>query len=293
MRKINKKARCSSNKFGFGHKATSRFLLLLFSVMVLFLASVSSVLANGGGGGGGATIEVSKWTEYTANPVFDPTAKAYYPTIVKVSDTDYKMWYGSGSGVGYANSTDGLTWVEVANPVSGLDSNANHPLVEYIVEGQYRMWYAVWESSGLYSINATRYAESTDGITWTDDQTITGNIISGVAGEWNGGSYGAIDVLYNPSATNNGTNPFDYSFAMYFDATTGRFESIGLGYSNDGKDWRLYGEVLPRGGSGEWDSNYATFGTVIKESDGKWHMWYSGGQADSNDGIGYATQLTV
>ncbi|MFW9878949.1 MAG: right-handed parallel beta-helix repeat-containing protein, partial [Candidatus Thorarchaeota archaeon] len=42
MKKIN---RCSSNKFGFISKTISRFLLL-FSVMVLFLVSVSSVFAN-------------------------------------------------------------------------------------------------------------------------------------------------------------------------------------------------------------------------------------------------------
>ena len=74
---------------------------------------------------------------------------------------------------------------------------------------------------------------------------------------------------------------------MYFDATTGGVEEIGLGYSPDGKSWSLYGKVLPRGNSGAWDSSYATFGTIIKDADGRWYMWYSGGQADSNDGIGF------
>jgi hypothetical protein len=50
-----------------------------------------------------------------ANPIFDPDAKAYYPTVVKVSDTDYRMWYGPDSGIGYATSPDGLTWTEVSN----------------------------------------------------------------------------------------------------------------------------------------------------------------------------------
>ncbi len=238
-----------------------------------------------------ATLYVSKWTEYATNPVFDPVAKAYYPTVVKVSDTDYRMWYGSDSGIGYATSSDGLTWAEVQNPVTGL-TNANHPLVEYI-NGKYRMWY--WAgNSVLYSINAIRYADSTDGITWENDQAISGNIITGSDGDWNNGSYGPIDVLHNPTATNTGTNPFDYSFAMYFDGTTGGFEEIGLGYSPDGISWSLYGKVLARGNGGpwgntdDWDSSYTTFGTIIKEADGRWHMWYSGGQEDSNDGIGYA-----
>ncbi|MBU4341362.1 MAG: hypothetical protein KJ928_02050 [Candidatus Altiarchaeota archaeon] len=235
------------------------------------------------------------WTEYAGNPIFgegvtEGVAKAYYPTVVKVSDDDYRVWYGSDSGVGYATSSDGISWTEIQNPVTGL-TNANHPHVE-LIDGTYMMWY--WPGS-LYSINDIRYAESVDGQTWVNDQAITGSIISGVAGEWNGGSYGPIDVLYNPSATDAGTNPFDYSFAMYFDATTGGFEEIGLGYSSDGKNWQLYGKVLPRGNEGawgntdDWDSSYTTFGTVIKEADGKWHMWYSGGQIDSNDGTGYAT----
>ncbi|MDD5699848.1 MAG: hypothetical protein PHH00_01485 [Candidatus Nanoarchaeia archaeon] len=249
--------------------------LIVFLFLVVAVQGVSA-----------ATLNVGKWTE-NDGPVFDPSAKAYYPSVVKVSDNDYRMWYGSDSGIGYATSTDGLSWTEIQNPVSGLATKANHPLVEHI-GGRYLMWYGVYETA-LYSINAIRYAESTDGITWTNDQAITGDIISGIAGQWNGGSYGAVDILYNSSATNTGTNPFDYSYAMYFDGTTGGYESIGLGYSSDGKDWRLYGEILPRGGDGKWDSNYATFGTIIKESDGNWYMWYSGGQSVSSDGIGYAT----
>jgi parallel beta-helix repeat protein len=256
----------------------------VFSILLAIVLAAGFSLTIDTQAGAATTLYVSKWTEDAGNPVFDPAAKAYYPTVVKVSDTDYRMWYGSDSGVGYATSPDGLAWTEQANPVTGL-TNANHPLVEYI-GGKYIMWY--WDTSQLYSINAIRYAESSDGTTWVNDQAITGNIITGVAGDWNRGSYGPIDVLYNPTATNSGANPFDYSFAMYFDATTGGVEEIGLGYSSDGKSWTLYGKVLPKGSSGAWDSSYATFGTVIKDADGKWHMWYSGGQTDSNDGIGYA-----
>jgi len=234
------------------------------------------------------TLIVDKWAE-SSGPIFDPESKVYYPTIVKISDTSYQMWYGSNSGIGYASSSDGLSWTEVKNPVAELITNANHPQVEY-ADGKYVMWY--WDGSqSIYSIKAIRYAESVDGQDWTDDQAITGNIISEKPGEWNGGSYGPMDIIYNSSAINEGDNPFDYSFVMYFDATTGGLEEIGLGYSVDGKDWRLYGKVLSRGGDGVWDSAYTTFGTVIKDNDRLWHMWYSGGQNDSNDGIGYAYSI--
>jgi len=59
------------------------------------------------------------------------------------------------------------------------------------------------------------------------------------------GSYGPIDLIYNPAASNTGSNPFDYSFALYFDGTTGGYEEIGLGYSSNGVDWKLYGKCCP------------------------------------------------
>jgi len=46
--------------------------------------------------------------------------------------------------------------------------------------------------------------------------------------------------LYNPDAANTGSNPFDYTFVMYYDGTTGGTESIGLGYSSDGILWNGY-----------------------------------------------------
>lgn len=247
------------------------------------------------------TVITIEWSEYSGNPAFDPAAKAYYPTVAQVSSSDYRMWYGSDSGVGYATSSDGISsWTEVQNPVSGL-TNAAHPHVEYYPDGftcgastcYFRIWY--WDETQLYAVASIRYAESVDGMTWVNDQAVSGNIITGVDGDWNKGSYGPIDVLYNPDASNTGTNPFDYSFAMYFDGTDGAFEEIGLGYSSDGKSWTLHDKVFPRGNAGawgntdDWDSSYATFGTIIKESDGNWHMWYSGGQAASSEGIGYAT----
>ncbi len=42
--------------------------------------------------------------------------------------------------------------------------------------------------------------------------------------EWNSGTYGPVHVLYNPGAANTGTDPFNYSFTMYYDGTTGGVE---------------------------------------------------------------------
>jgi hypothetical protein len=237
-------------------------LLALILVLSFGLVTATPVAADSP-----ATLEVSKWAEHAANPVFDPAEKAYYPSIL-FDGTTYEMWYADEAGLRYTTSSDGETWAP-GIPVTGL-TNASHALVEKIND-KYMIWY--WDTAKLYSIDTIRHAESSDGISWTEDQPITGDIISGVAGEWNGGSYGPIDLIYNPAASNTGDNPFDYSFALYFDATTGGFEEIGLGYSSDGIDWKLYGKVLPRGNNGPWgntdawDSSYTTFGSIIKESD--------------------------
>jgi len=243
------------------------------------------------------TRTVLAWVEPFASPTYDPVnsaEKAYYPSVLKIGANDYRMWYQSNSTpsnttIAYATSTDGLSWTLVTNAVSGLiPDNAGHPHVEF-ADGKYRIWY--WNAVSPYTNDAIHYAESVDGITWTNDSAITGNLISATGGLWNSGSYGAVDVIINNSPTNTGTNPFDYKYAMYYDATSGGYEQIALGYSADGIAWTLYGTgpVLGIGLSDSWDSGYVTFGTVIKNGNGNWEMWYSGGISGSSEGIGYAT----
>lgn len=241
---------------------------------------------------------VFAWTESPSNPIYDPIVsaeKAYYPSVVKMSNTDYRMWYQTNSipsntTVGYATSPDGLSWTMVTNQVTGLLlNNAGHPLVKYI-DSKFRIWY--WNAATPYGNNAMHYAESVDGITWTGDTAITGNLTTTASGQWNSGIYGAVDVITNSNPTNTGTNPFDYKYAMYYDATSGGYEQIALGYSSDGIAWTLYGTgpVVAKGATGTWDSSYVAIGsTVIKGN--FWTMWYSGGVSTSNDGIGCATSV--
>jgi hypothetical protein len=241
-----------------------------------------------------------QWQEYAANPVFAPSGdRAYYPTLVKESDTSYKMWYdASSNGPHYATSSDGIHWSagNGGNPVSGTTS-ARHSVVRYSnADHKYRMWY--WDSSQLYSIASIRYAESTDGLTWTNDQSVTQDstkkLVTGSSGDWNRGSYGPSEVILNTVATNSGTNPWDYSYVMYYDATTGGEQSIGLGYSSDGIHWIRYGAANADGevlapATGAWDATHVGRSTVWQESDSSFHMWYSGGDGRMNHGIGYAT----
>jgi hypothetical protein len=85
---------------------------------------------------------------------------------------------------------------------------------------------------------------------------------------------------------------------MYYDGTTGGDEAIGLGFSSDGITWTGYdadddGKADPvldgTYTSGDWDYNYVSRATIIKNADDDYEMWYSGGVGTMNHGIGYAT----
>ncbi|MCK4764497.1 MAG: DUF11 domain-containing protein [Candidatus Aminicenantes bacterium] len=206
----------------------------------------------------------------------------------------YKMWFTDGTvggQIGFSYSRDGVNWSTCAACVCAGLTNPHHVAVVY-TGSKYRIWY--WDTAVLYAQAAIRSAKSSDGLNWSGDQVTTGSLITGISPDWNRGSYGPCQVFYNPTAANSGTDPFNYSFYMYFDGTTGGLEETGLGYSADGIDWQLYGRVLARGNSGpggntdDWDSSYASRCSVVKVSAGEWHMWYSGGQTGLNEGIGHA-----
>jgi hypothetical protein len=259
------------------------------------------------------------WTEYTGNPIFGQGVggpKAYYPSVLYDPDefsghgdsAKYKMWYGSSSSqTALATSDDGINWTDQGVVMT----DGYHATVEYYPDGfagsnkgtdpsgstmYYRMWY--WDVSALYDVSAIGHTESPDGVNWYNYQPLQNDavpIVTGVSPDWNRGSYGPCDVLYNPSASNTGT---DWTFTMYYDGTTGGDESIGLGFSSDGITWTGYdadsdGKADPvlQGtyASGDWNYNYVSRATIIKNADDDYEMWYSGGVGAMNHGIGYAT----
>jgi len=253
-----------------------------------------TVVALAGGTAYGTTT--TGWIEYPGNPVYSP-GKAYYPTILKEAGT-YTMWSDSASGLDMATSTDGINWTSQGS-VSGLTS-PKHTLVERIGT-DYRMWY--WPALS-YSINDIRTATSTDGQTWSNDQAITqvGSTVidNSSSSNWNRGSYGAADVIYNPSGSATITEPVDEAsvwankYVMYYDGTTGGDESLGLAVSNNGINWQGYnGGLAPvlagTDNAGDWDEGYVSRATIIKDGPDDYHMWYSAGVGRMNEGIGYAS----
>jgi parallel beta-helix repeat protein len=299
MRKLSReKGRCPHHYY---HTALVMALLVALTVGIphVWIKSTSAVDS--------VTWTVGTWTESSENPIFAGVSRAYYPCVLHIGET-YHMWYTDGGyQTGYANSSDGVSW---GSPiiVSGLYGHPGHAVVVNIgteTEPYYRIWYAnelVWPDN----VNVIRTAESADGINWINEQPIgqINNVIqendpSEPTYKWMFGSYGPEAVLHNPDGyqTLNETDPMGNKYVMYYDqyARTGLTEGINefpmLAISVDGISWKRFTDeplILPSGGTTEWDANYISAWSVLKRDDG-YHMWYSGGILDRNDGIGYAT----
>ena len=252
------------------------------------------------------------WIEYPYNPVYEPVTSAYYQTV-RYDQTAftpfgpsafYKMWYDSSSagGIDMATSPDGINWMFNSN-MTGLTSTARHSRVLFSRDGfgtntPYRIWY--WDSPNPYITGPEpqmiRTARSVDGVIWTNDTNITQDPSDPLLpfSIYNG-SYGPADILYFPqnSPLIDKTDPCNNRYVMYYDVTNGAIEEIALAVSGDGVFWARIGNqpVLPRGGPGQWDANYACEGAVVvcRLAPNLLKMWYSGGVVSSREGIGCAT----
>ena len=237
-----------------------------------------------------------------------PTGDAYYPSVLYDENgfggsQKYRMWYTDGSGAVFlSKSTDGVGWGAPVT-MNGL-TNAHHVQVLYDENGfgldpsrpKYRIWY--WNiTAPLYDISAIATAQSADGVNWVNNTALTQNplaqlVVSPDPGVgWNRGSYGPVHLFYQSGASNAGTEPWNHSYVMYYDGTSGSQEEIGLAYSDDGTAWTAYvaNPVVTVSATPPpaWDSNYTTHGTVYHDSFG-FHLWFSGGVGASSEGIGYA-----
>ncbi|MGB9594515.1 MAG: hypothetical protein ACPL7R_10315, partial [Anaerolineae bacterium] len=241
------------------------------------------------------------WQEPAANPVFAiANGDAAAPSVLfnPTWSTPYRMWYSTASGIAYAESYDGLVWVQKGQ-VTGL-KNARQGRVLYDPGGfgggaRFRIWYR--DATLAFLPSAIRYAESENGLNWNNDQAITQDptnpLVTGTSG-WNRGTLGPSAVLYNPTAPNSGSDPRDYRFVMLYDATDGNARSLGLAYSADGLLWAgISAPVLGPSAPGGWDSGHVGLASVIAGADGVYRMWYSGGQDSVAEGIGFATSTDL
>ncbi len=243
-----------------------------------------------------------------------PSGSAYYPSVIYNANgfgagtPEYAMWYSDGGGSAFlATSTNGVAW-GTPTTMAGL-VNIHHVQVLYDANcfgtlpcnagtTKYRMW--LWDMGAptIYSISSMAAAESADGINWINQAAVTQNPAAKLVQDpdsgtgWNRGTYGPINVFYQPSATNAGTDPWNYKYVMYYDGTDGSHEDAGLAYSADGLYWNSYtaNPVLSgslTGGSESWDCASAAYGTILKDSSG-YHFFFSGrGQDDGSGGCAF------
>jgi len=291
----------------------------LLILAVLSVLAVSVGLAGSASPTAAAAPDYTAWTDLGIVYTAPGDGSAYYPSVTYDANgfgggPVYRMWYSDGNGsVFLVTSADGVTW---GAPVTatGLGGDAHHVQVVYDANcfgtvpcnpstTKYKMWY--WDiDAELYSISAIAYAESSDGIAWSNDQALTQDaamkLVTGAGTGWNRGSYGPVYVFYQPSASNTGTDPWAYSYVMYYDGTDGSGELTGLAYSANGLHWTAYSSSPVLGGStsAAWDCSDDVYGTVYKDAYG-YHFWYSGAGADNgsggcldqpvHQGIGYAS----
>jgi hypothetical protein len=256
----------------------------------------------------GSELQLARPVEVAYNPIYplnDPLVSAqrsilYFPAGFNVGGlgTYYKyvmIWANDWFNIlKVSGSNDFKTWTYIADCVGVIPGS--HPCVVDIGGGQFRLYYL--NATFTYTFADLRTAVSTDLLNFTSEQPLQKDLVAPIITEarvgWNRASYGLGCVIFNPSATNVGSNPMDYSYIAYYDATDGGFESIALGYSADGITYKLYGTgpVLDHSTStwGDnliWDSSYATAPQVIKLNS-KYLMFYCGGITTVLEGVGSA-----
>jgi predicted GH43/DUF377 family glycosyl hydrolase len=231
------------------------------------------------------------------NPVLDigppgswDDARVLIPSVLH-HDSMYKMWYsgndGTNSRIGYATSTEGITWtkyggnpvLDIGPPGSWNEGGVSQPCV--LFDGStHHMWFGGWDASEITSIG---YATSTNGgITWIE---YPGNpVLKPGNGTWDSQHVEGPSVFFDGN-----TYHMWYTGRNIHSWWTWR---IGYATSQDGIVWMkdtVNNPVLTPS-AGSWDSQFVSYPRVIPDSAGSiFKMWYVGGAADWDGHIGYAT----
>ncbi len=233
------------------------------------------------------------WIEYANNPVLDMGPAGSWDdegvlrVYVRFDNELYHMWYTGWDGkkerIGYATSPDGIAWTKyVGNPVlnegtagSWEEDGVLSPCVHF--DGvNYYMWYegANWPNASI------GFATSQDGLSWTKH---AGNpVLTGIFGNWD---YPRVE---GPQVYFDGTT----YHMWYTGAADAWLWRIGYATSADGISWTKFSDkpVLDKGAPGDWDDQFAAFGTVVVDTTNHiYKMWYGGGKEDVTAVIGYAT----
>jgi predicted GH43/DUF377 family glycosyl hydrolase len=179
------------------------------------------------------------WTKYSGNPVFNLGTSGSWddshissPSIIYDGGI-YHMWYEGGKGstvqIGYATSTDGITWTRhPQNPVLkiGHSGSWGRPMLRapevIFYGGIYHMWYSGTPSLWNHKIG---YATSPYGIVWTkyNDPSTTITL------------YSESDPVLLPGPKGSWDDQFVVSGTAIYDSINSKLKLYYGGGDTDGK----------------------------------------------------------
>jgi predicted GH43/DUF377 family glycosyl hydrolase len=262
----------------------------------------------GGGGTGGAAgttcpanppagLPSGPLTRYAGNPIVrnGPGAidfqKAGPRAVLKEGPTTYRMWYEAvGSAgitvIGYASSTDGLTWTKQGAALlpggsASWERDEVSPNFILLEGGVYKLWYHgggyfMGGSGTRYGTTRVGYATSSDGLTWTKHPS---NPVLDV------GAAGAFDdeQVAEPRVTRLGSG-----YRMYYTGAnaSSRRKSLGMATSADGVTWTKDARN-PILDSNRWGNFWG--GAFFYQS-GVWLLWH-GSDTTSSGRINFKWSL--
>ena len=235
------------------------------------------------------SLDGIEWTKYSGNPVFGlgpsgswDDSMATHPTVI-YDGSKYHLWYAGSHaydiGIGYASSSDGITWIRYHDPVlwkgtsgSWDDFYVHTPTV--LFDGTtFHMWY-----QGNDGINARiGYATSSDGISWTKSSS-NPVLDLGPSGSWEGEDLGSPTVLFDGTV-----------YHMWYSGDDDINAREGYATSTNGYTWTksISNPVLDLGPPGSWEDYVVGASTVIFDGS-MFYKWYTGRQGSTYK-IGYAT----
>lgn len=199
---------------------------------------------------------------------------------IVVHDGKWHMWYTGQDGtcgkIGYAISSDGIHYNRVQqhpviSPIGEEGVSAMNPHVIWNENKKvFQMWYAAGED---YEPDILCYAESTDGINWTNRKKV---LEKEPSHEWEQAKVGGCHVILDENGL------YTMYYIGYQNVDVAR---ICFATSHDGIHWnRPENNLVIAPSKGSWDSD-ATYKPTVVQKDDTMYLWYNGRSAH-NEFIG-------
>lgn len=268
----------------------------------------------------GSLFAQTNWVKSVSGPVMAPGSTGSWddgavthPAVI-YDGSLYHMWYGGwrsglNISIGYATSTDGVSWTKyndpataaplfaesdpvlTAGPAGSWDGHSVHTPTVIFDGVTFHMWFQGRDNQP--NANGTAhfgYASSPDGITWSkyNNAATTAPLFAESDPVLSPGATGAWDDfwLLSPMVIING-NTFEMWYGGIHSNINGDWQ-IGRAISTDGISWTKSPGTTVLIPDEPWaNKNVATPAVLL--IDNVYHMWYGGSKVDvSGWDTGYA-----